>query len=141
MMKLRILLAIIFAAILVGCSALPESGTSEAFAVNYLLAKSTQQVIDGDADRRTEVLDAVSDARSFVEASDTVTIGLLYEGAMERIDSYNLDPISKQALREILGLAKARLETAISAEELDPDEKLAILDALNWIEAAARGES
>jgi len=138
MMKLRILLATVFAAILVGCSALPESGTSEAFAVNYLLAKSTQQVIDGDADRRAEVLDAVGDARSFAEASDTVTIGLLYEGAMDRIDSYNLDPISKQALREILGLAKARLETAISAEELDPDERVVLLDTLKWIEAAAR---
>lgn len=140
-MKLRIFLSVVFAAILVGCSALPESGSSESLAVNYLLAKSTQQIIDGDDVRRAEVLDAVNDARAFVEASDSVTIGLLYEQAVERLETYGLDPLDEKALEQILLNAKARLETAISAERLDPDDRVALLDALNWIEAAARGES
>ena len=132
----RLFATLIFAIALTGCPILPDAGTTEALGVNYLLGKATQQFVDGSGERRARVLDAVADARQYIEAGESVTVAALYEGALARLDG--MDPLDKQALITILANAKGRLETAISAGALDPDERVVLLDTLKWIEAAAR---
>lgn len=135
---MRVILYLLVAVALSACSILPESGTNESLAVNYLLSKATTQIIDGDQARAERVLQAVEDARAYVETGESVTIEALYQGAMDRIKQANLDPADQILMESILANARARLETAVSAGKLEPSERVAILDALSWIERSAR---
>lgn len=118
------------------CSLLPEQGTTESLALNYLFAKSTTAVIDRGAATPLQVLEAVEDARQYIQTGDSVTIATLYQGALERIGG--LDPADRILVTAILDNVRARLETAISTGQLDESERVALLDVLNWIERAAR---
>lgn len=133
---MKSLITALLALLLTACSALPASGTTESLAVNYLMSKAATRIIDGDGDRAARVLDAVEDARRYVQAGDTVTIGALYTAAIDRIQS--LEPADRILVTAILDNARARLETAISAGQLDQSQRVSLLDTLDWIEAAAR---
>lgn len=135
---MKIITAVIFAIVLAGCSLLPQPGTTESLAVNYLFSKATTAVIDRGAVQPSQVIDAVEDARQYVETGDTVTVDALYSAAIERISG--LDPADRVLVTAILDNAKARLETAIDSGELDGNDRVALLDALEWIEMAARAE-
>lgn len=133
---LKLLIAVVLMAALSACSLLPDSGTTEALTVNYMMSKATTRIVDGDAARAERVLEAVEDARRYVKSSDTVTIGDLHSGALEYLQS--LDPADRHVITAILDNARARLETAISADRLDERERVSLLDTLDWIERAAR---
>lgn len=133
------LITVVLALSLAGCSALPESGTTEALAVNYLVGKATTRIVDGDADRAERVLAAVEDARRYVESGDTVTIGVLYDAAVDRIQNLD-DPADRLVITAILDNVRARLETAISSGGLDESQRVSLLDTLDWIEQAAHIE-
>lgn len=135
---MKIVIAFIMFAIVSGCSLLPEQGTTESLAVNYLFSKATSAVIDRGAVTPTEVLDAVEDARAFIKTGDSVTVGKLYEAAIDRISG--LEPADRILVTAILENAKARLETAIDSGDIAADERVALLDALNWIEATAASQ-
>lgn len=133
---MKLLISILIAVSLAGCSAWPGSGTTEALTVNYMMSKATTRIVDGDPARADRVLDAVEDARRYIKSSDTVTVGALYSAAVDRIQS--LDPADRFVITAILDNARARLETAISADRLSESERISLLDTLDWIEQAAR---
>lgn len=135
---IKTMIAFVFAITVAGCSILPDSGTTESLAVNYLFSKATTAVIDQGAVTPNQVIDAVEDARQYIETGETVTVGRLYDAAIERISG--LDPADRILVTAILDNARARLETAIDAGELDESERVALLDALNWIEMSAQAE-
>lgn len=135
---MKLIIAIVTAVMLSACSILPDPGSTESLAVNYLFSKATTAVIDQGAVTPAQVIDAVEDARRYVEKGETVTVGALYEAAIDRIRG--LDPADRVLVTAILDNAKARLETAIDAGELAEDDRVALLDTLAWIEAAARAE-
>lgn len=135
---MKLITALLLTMIVSGCSMLPESGTTESLTVNYLMSKSTTRIIDGDSERAREVLDAVEDARGYIEGSESVEIGTLYNAALERVQG--LDPADRILVTRILDKARDRLEAAIDSGELDESERVSLLDTLDWIEAAARDE-
>lgn len=131
-------LAIVTAIMLSACSLLPDSGTSEALAVNYIFSKATTAIVDRGTVTPEQVIGAVEDARQYIETGETVTVGRLYDSAIERVAG--LDPADRILVTAILDNARARLETAIDAGELDESDRVALLDALSWIEMSARAE-
>ena len=135
---MKLIIAIATAIMLSACSLLPESGTTESLAVNYLFSKATTAVIDQGAVTPEQVIGAVEDARQYIETGETVTVGRLYDAAIERIAG--LDPADRILVTAILDNARARLETAIDAGDLSPDQRVALLDALILIEMSARAE-
>lgn len=135
---MKLLITALLALTISACSLLPQPGTTESLAVNYLFSKATTAVIDRGAVQPGDIIDAVEDARQYVETGDTVTVDALYAAAIERIS--DLDPADRVLVTAILDNAKARLETAIDSGELDGNDRVALLDALKWIEMAARAE-
>jgi len=132
---MKLFIAVLVAGLLSACSLMPEQGTTESLALNYLFAKSTAAVIErGDIDP-DRVVQAVQDARQYIQTGESVTIARLYDGAVERISG--LDPADRILVTAILDNVRARLETAISAGTLDESEQVALLDTLDWIERAA----
>lgn len=133
---IKITLAVILTMALGACSLLPDQGTTESLALNYLFAKSTTAVIDRGAATPSQVLEAVDDARQYIQTGDSVTLAALHEAALERISG--LEAADRILVTAILDNVRARLETAISTGQLDESERVALLDVLSWIERAAR---
>lgn len=136
---MKLLLTALFAFALSACSLIPDAGTAESLTVNYLMSKATTRIVDGDADRADRVLSAVADARAYVTGGDSVTIGALYEAAVDRIQP--LQPADRILITAILDNVRARLETAISAGKLEESQRVSLLQSLDWIERSARHAS
>lgn len=132
---MKLFIAVLVAGFLSACSLLPEQGTTESLALNYLFAKSTTAVIERGDIEPAKVVSAVQDARQYIQTGESVTIARLYDGAVERISG--LDPADRILVTAILDNVRARLETAISTGTLDESEQVALLDTLDWIERAA----
>jgi len=135
---MRILLAALIAITLSACSLIPDSGTAEALTVNYLMSKATTRIVDGDADRAAKVVKAVEDARQYIETGEMVTISALYDAAIGRISG--LDAADKILIGAILDNARTRLEAAVSTGQLDAQQRVSLLETLDWIEQAASAE-
>lgn len=135
---MKLIITALLALTISACSLLPDSGTSEALAVNYIFSKATTAIIDRGAAEPGHIIDAVDDARQYIETGETVTIAVLYEAALDRISG--MHPADRVLVTAILDNARARLETAIDAGELSPSQRVALLDVLDWVEMAARAE-
>src|SRR5690349_20621928 len=127
---MKLIATALLALTLTACSLLPESGTTESLAVHYLFSRATTAVLDRGAVTPEQVLDAVEDARKYVDSGDSVTVAALYDAAIERLQP--LHPADQILITAILDNARARLETAIQGGQLSPDERVALLDVLSW---------
>ena len=121
---------------LAGCAALlSEHEDRGRLAVQY----ATLKAIDGQQSRAERVQAWVSDAQSYVDASEEVTIDRLDEEVRERIRWERLDAADQLLIDRILTNARERLESELSGGLLDEPERQRLGTVLEWIaEAAAR---
>ena len=119
---------------LAGCAALlSENEDRGRLAVQY----ATLKVIDGQQSRADRVQVWVSDAQSYVDASEEVTIDRLDEEVRERVRWERLDAADQLLIDRILTNSRERLEAELSGGLLDEPERQRLGTVLEWIEEAA----
>lgn len=119
--------------LLTGCAASPRSLESrQSLAFKY----ATGKVLQGQEDRAIALRDWIGDARTYIAASDTVTISTLAQELRRRIPWDRFDNADTQLIRGVILEARERLEAELGKGSLNVPGEVKLLSVLAWIEAA-----
>lgn len=133
---MKILMSVILALSLMGCSVLSTvSEDRNQIAVQY----ATLKAMESDSVDGNRVVELVTQAREYVSAGESVAVSALASAARERLSESGLSPADKILIDAILTRAQARLEAEIGEGLLSEDQRLQLLTVLEWIESAANG--
>lgn len=137
---MKVLLAVLFvtAFALTGCSVFETvSDDRNQLAVQY----ATLKVLERDDVSDTRLLSLVSQAKTYVQEGESVSVSALVTAARERLSESSLSPADQILIEAILARAQERIEAEIGGGLLTGDQRLQLLTVLDWIEDAARGSS
>lgn len=119
---------------LAGCSLLQDRDARLQLAVSYATGKLIEQSSDITGDR---VAAAVVRARAIVEADELVTVIDLTARIRSTLDLDQLGPADKMLVDALLAEVQREFTFRLGAGMLKPEDRLAILTFLDWVELAA----
>lgn len=121
-------------ALMGACSLLEDRDSRLQLAVTYATAKLIEQ--SGDI-TGPGVGAAVSRARAIVEADDNVTVVDLAAQIRSALNLDQLSPADQILVNALLAEVQREFEFRLGLGVLKPEDKLAILTFLDWVELAA----
>lgn len=117
-----------------GCSLLQDRDARLQLAVSYATGKLIEQSSDITGER---VAAAVVRARAIVEADELVTVIDLTARIRSTLDLEQLGPADRMLVDALLAEVQREFTFRLGAGMLKPEDRLAILTFLNWVELAA----
>lgn len=121
-------------ALLSACSMLQDRDSRLQLAVTYATAKLIEN--SGDI-TGPGVIASVERARAIVEADDNVTVIDLAEQIRGALNLDRLSPADQILVNALLAEVQREFEFRLGLGMLKPEDKLAILTFLDWVELAA----
>ena len=128
-MKLRIF-TLWIVAILAACALIQSNDST----VKLLVQQSVIEAIHGDKDRADKILLQIGQIRQLLDKDEEISLANLSDALIAKMNLGSGD----QVLAKIIILQiQINLEKQIKDGVLNPDDKISILNVLDWIESAA----
>lgn len=132
------LLAILFLTIcgFTGCSSIGANVDQSKLIVQVVVMKVIEADKDHAHDRAVKVAQIASDAKSFLDTTDTTVVAL--EAAVNmRIATLNLSPADQILAQAVVAAVVQELAGRVGQGLLSPDQKFTASEVLGWIQDAA----
>lgn len=131
---LSVLIVLLAALFLPGCTSLQQGDATAKLAVTYATLK-TIEAGDDHAVRAAEVVAIAREAKRFLN-SETVTVALLEHSVRSRLP-VDLSPADRLLADSLIGAVVAELETRVGIGVIDAEQRLVVNQVLGWIIDAA----
>ena len=128
-MKLRIFTLWIIA-VLAACALIQSNNST----VQLLVQQSVIKSINGDKDRADKILLQIGQIRQLLDKDEEISLANLSDALIAKI---NLGSVDHELAKIIILQIQINLEKQINDGVLNPDDKISILNVLDWIESAA----
>lgn len=139
--KLHCMALLAFLLVLAGCQGAGQPSTAErALAAQLVVRQATLRYIeaaDDPADRAAAVHGAIDRVLAYADADET-TLAALEASARALVPWDELSLADRDLLDVLISAISARLAERIGDGALDPDDRVAVVEVLQWVQAAAR---
>lgn len=132
---MKTIITLITCALLGGCANL-EIGPEEALVLEVAAKRGVLEYIDSDPQKKQRVLEVVEPAKQFASQGE-IDVVAIKDIIQKEVDFDGLEPEDEVLVDTLIEYIAAKLE-AQSAELIEEEQRLQLLELFTWIEEAAQ---